>query len=97
MLSKSEKYGTVLTIGPRLKKLIAAGYGNALLWSEKYPDQEESTPDGRGEFQKTREWVETASLEQVFDLWCRGQNLIGFANLLLDAAASFRQIVRGRK
>ena len=94
MLEKSEKFGTVLTIGPRLQKLIDAGVGRKLLWSENYPNQEEATPDGRGEFQRTREWIETASLEQVFDLWLRGNNLIGYAQLLLDTTAAFRKIIR---
>ena len=94
MLKKSLKYGTTLTAGPRLKKLIRAGYGDGLLWSENYPDQEEATQDGRGEFQKTREWIETASLEDLFDLWCRGQNLMGYARVLLKAATVFRRVAK---
>ena len=94
MLKKSVKYGTPLTVGPRLKKLIKAGYGDRLLWSESYPDQEEPTQDGRGEFQKTREWIETASLENLFDLWCRGCNLVGFAGTLLKATTVFRRVVK---
>lgn len=94
MLTKSEMYGTKLTVGPRLKKLLGTRFGEELLWSERYPDQEYATQDGRGEFQKTREWIETASLEDLFDLWCRGQNLIGFAGLLLDATTVFRRVVK---
>jgi len=96
MLTKSEKFGTVLTVGPRLQKLLDEGLGLTLLWSEDYPDQEEATPDGRGEFQHTREWIETASLEKVFDLWCRGHNLIGFSYLLLDSTKKFREIIKDR-
>jgi hypothetical protein len=96
MLDKSEKFGTVLTVGPRLKKLIDAGVGRDLLWSEDYPTQEDAAIDGRGEFQHTREWIETASLEKVFDLWCRGNNLIGYAELLLHATAEFRKVYRGK-
>lgn len=73
MLEKSEKFGTDLTIGPRLKKFVDAGYGYDLLWAENWPEQEEATNDGRGEFQRRREWIETASLEDVFDLWLRGK------------------------
>jgi hypothetical protein len=94
MLKKSEKYGTVLTVGPRLKKLIRSGHADELLWSEIYPDQEEATRDGRGEFQRTREWVESASLEEVFDLWCRGNNLIGYSRKLLRATEVFRKVAR---
>lgn len=94
MLNKSEKFGTVLTVGPRLQKLLDAGVGYRLLWSEDYPDQEESTPDGRGEFQRIREWIETESLERVFDLWCRGNNLIGYSQLLLNATKDFRKIIK---
>jgi hypothetical protein len=96
MLTKSEKFGTVLTVGPRLQKLLDEGLGLTLLWSEDYPNQEEITSDGRGEFQHTREWIETAPLEKVFDLWCRGHNLIGFSYLLLDATKKFREIVKDR-
>lgn len=94
MLDKSVKFGTVLTGGPRLKKFIQAGYGHSLLWSENYPDQERETSDGRGEFQRTRDWIETSSLEDVFDLWCRGQNLVGFASTLLNATAAFKRIIK---
>ena len=94
MLTKSLKYGTTLTVGPRLKKFIKAGYGGGLLWEENYPDQEEPTHDGRGEFQRTREWIEKASLEDLFDLWCRGQNLMGFAGTLLRATTDFRRVVK---
>ena len=97
MLQKSSKYGTVLTVGPRLKKFIAAGYGDGLLWGENYPDQEEPTQNGRGEFQKTREWIERARLEQLFDLWCRGHNLIGYAQTMLRAVPIFRRIAGKRK
>ena len=92
MLNKSKKYGTVLTVGPRLKRLIKCGLEDDLLWGEKYPEQEEPTEDGSGEFQHTRLWIEKASLEVVFDLWCRGQNLIGYSELLLDATEQFRRI-----
>lgn len=92
MLRTSEKFGTALTIGPRLQKLLDVGLGEGLLWEEKYPDQEKPTPDGRGEFQRTREWVETASLENVFDLWLRGNNLIGYAYILLRATTEFQRI-----
>lgn len=95
MLEKSEKFGTVLTVGPRLKRFIAAGMKEQLLWGEKYPGQEEATADGRGEFQRTREWIETASLEDVFDLWCRGQNLIGYAETILDAVKVFNRVCGG--
>ena len=94
MLEKSEKFGTVLTIGPRLQALLDTGYGRGLLWREDYPDQEESTADGCGEFQHQREWIEGASLEDVFDLWCRGQNLINYAYTLLDATQVFRSIIK---
>lgn len=94
MLKKSEKFGTVLTVGPRLKKLIRAGYGDRLLWSEGFPDQEESTNDGRGRFQQTREWIETASLEKVFDLYLRGHNLMGYAEIMLEATTVFRRVVK---
>jgi hypothetical protein len=94
MLNKSTKFGTVLTVGPRLQKLLDAGVGLRLLWSEDYPDHEEATADGRGEFQRTREWIETASLEKVFDLWCRGNNLIGYAHTLLYATAEFRKVYK---
>ncbi len=94
MLTKSEKYGTILTVGPRLQALLDAGWGHGLLWSEEYPDQEEPTRDGRGDFQRTREWIETASVTDVFDLWCRGHNLIGYAQTLLDATETFRRIVK---
>lgn len=94
MLEKSEKFGTVLTIGPRLQKLKDAHLASSLLWKENYPDQEQATSDGRGEFQWTREWVETASLEKVFDLWCRGHNLIGYSEMLLDATKKFRLIYK---
>lgn len=97
MLDKSQKFGTVLTVGPRLKRLTNAGFGDSLLWEENYPDQEKPTADGRGEFQWTREWVETADLEDVFDLWCRGQNLIGFADTLLEACDVFKRICRKKK
>lgn len=97
MLSKSSKYGTALSIGPRLKKFIETGYGHELLWGENYPDQEKETPDGRGEFQMIREWIEVASLEDVFDLWRRGYNLAGFSCVLLRAAAEFRRIVGHEK
>lgn len=53
--------------------------------------------DGRGQFQRTREWVETATLEQLFDLWCWGHNLMGHAAMLLDATAAFRRIVKEGK
>lgn len=96
MLKKSQKFGTVLTVGPRLKKLLAEGFGEGLLWSERFPDQEKASRDGRGEFQNTREWLETASLEDVFDLWCRGQNLVGYARLLLDVTKAFRRICKER-
>lgn len=92
MLTKSEKFGTVLTVGPRLKRFIEMGYAHRLLWSEDYPDQEEKTPDGRGEFQKTREWIETAPLDEVFDLWLRGQNLSGFSEILLRAVPVFTKV-----
>lgn len=92
MLKKSEKFGTILTVGPRLKRLIAAGIGSSILWDEHYPDQERPTQDGRGEFQHTREWLETASLEDVFDLWCRGQNLIGYADTILEVCAIFKRV-----
>jgi hypothetical protein len=94
MLNKSMKFGTVLTVGPRLQKLLDAGVGLRLLWSEDYPDQEEATADGRGEFQRTREWIETASLEKVFDLWCRGNNLIGYAPSLLIVVPLFVKICK---
>lgn len=94
MLEKSEKFGTVLTVGPKLRKLLDAGVGYKLLWEEDYPDQENATPDGRGEFQHTREWIEAASLEDVFDLWCRGNNLIGYAGTLLRATTAFKRIYR---
>lgn len=94
MLKASKRYGTLLTVGPRLKKLIGTGYGAGLLWSENYPDQEDATSDGRGAFQHTREWIETASLEKVFDLWLRGHNLIGYAGLLLNVTTAFRKIVK---
>lgn len=94
MLEKSTKYGTILTVGPRLRKLIRAGVASDLLWSENYPDQEEPTQDERGEFQRTREWIEVAPLEDLFDLWCRGNNLIGYAGKLLRAAEVFRKVAR---
>lgn len=94
MLKKSKKYGTVLTVGPRLQKLLDANVGHNLLWSEDHPGLEEPTLDGRGEFQRTREWIETASLERVFDLWCRGNNLIGYADTLLRATDAFRKIIK---
>lgn len=94
MLDKSEKFGTVLTIGPRLKKFINAGYGNELLWAERFPGQESDTSDGRGEFQNTRELIETAPLEWIFDLWLRGNNLLRYSEVLLKATADFRRIVR---
>ena len=94
MLAKSEKFGTMLTVGKRLKKLLDDGVGYRLLWSEDYPDQEESTPDGRGEFQHTREWIEKASLEDIFDLWLRGNNLIGYAPSILRATKVFREVCK---
>lgn len=93
MLKKSELYGTTLTVGPRLKKLSEAGYSD-ILWSENYPEQEKPTRDGVGEFQKTREWIETAPLEEVFDLWCRGHNLIGYAGLLLKSTDVFKRVCK---
>ena len=96
MLDKSEKFGTVLTVGPKLRKMLDSGFGYGLLWSENYPDQEDSTADGRGEFQRTREWIETASLERVFDLWCRGKNLIGYAQTLLDATTAFKKVFKAK-
>lgn len=96
MLEKSQKFGTVLIVGPRLKKFLAAGVGESLLWRERYPGQEQASRDGRGEFQNTREWIETASLEGVFDLWCRGQNLIDYARILLDVTKAFRRIFEER-
>ncbi len=97
MLEKSEKFGAVLTVGPRLKKFISAGYADSILWDEDYPDQEEATADGRGRFQHTREWLETASLEDVFDLWLRGQNLIGYADTILEAVPVFKRVCEGRE
>lgn len=97
MLDKSAKFRTVLTIGPRLRKFQKAGLAEQLLWEEQYPDQEGETRDGRGDFQRTREWIEQAPLQEVFDLWCRGQNLIGYSALLLDATAAFRSICREAK
>jgi hypothetical protein len=94
MIKKSQLFGTQLTVGPRLKKFIRSGYGDPLLWEEGYPDQEEATADGRGEFQRTREWIEKAPLEDVFDLWCRGQNLCGFADTILKTVKTFRRIVK---
>jgi hypothetical protein len=94
MLQKSQKFGTTLTIGPRLQALIDQGLGLGLLWEENYPDQEESTSDGRGEFQRTREWIEKATLTQVFDLWLRGHNLIGYSSLLLDATKIFQKVIK---
>jgi hypothetical protein len=91
-----QKFGTDLTVGPRLKRLIAAGLGD-VLWEEHYPDQEKPTRDGRGEFQHTREWIETAPLEDVFDLWLRGKNLIGFAGTLLHATDKFKKICKPTK
>jgi hypothetical protein len=97
MLNKSEKFGTELTIGPRLQKLLDTGIGHTLLWNEDYPDQEEPTSDGRGRFQYTREWIETASLDKLFDLWCRGHNLLGYAELLLTATREFRKVFNDEK
>lgn len=92
MLKKSVKFGTKLTIGPRLKAFAKLDIADQLLWEENHPNQEEPTNDGRGEFQRTREWIETATIEQVFDLWCRGQNLMGYAETLLDVTSTFRQV-----
>jgi hypothetical protein len=94
MIENSKLYGTKLTVGPRLKKLLRERYGYELLWEEKYPDQENPTSDGRGEFQNTREWIETAKLEDVFDLWLRGRNLVGYSGLLLHAVTTFRKVIR---
>lgn len=96
MLQKSDKFGTILTVGPRLKRLMSAGMGDSVLWDEAYPDQEKPTRDGRGEFQHTREWIETANLEEVFDLWCRGQNLVGYAGTILEACAVFKKIFKAK-
>jgi|SRR5271157_322725 len=94
MLKKSQRFGTALTVGPRLQQFIDAGYGDSLLWSEGWPDQEEETHDGRGEFQRTRLWIESAPLEQLFDLWCRGNNLIGYAGTILGAVKTFHRVFR---
>lgn len=92
MLKKSKKFGTVLTVGPRLKKFIAADLGDAILWSENYPEQEKPTHDGRGEFQHTREWIETAPLDALFDVWCRGQDFVGYADTILETVEVFNRI-----
>lgn len=97
MLKKSEKFGTRLTVGTKLKRLARMGLADELLWEEKYPEQEKETRDGRGKFQHTREWIEKASLEQVFDLWCRGRNLIGFAGIMLRATKNFRKVFGARE
>jgi hypothetical protein len=97
MLEKSEKFGTVLTVGPRLQKLIDADVGEDLLWGEDYPEQEKETRDGRGEFQMIREEIETDSLERVFDLWCRGENLLEYAERLLFATQEFRKVFENEK
>jgi len=94
MLKKSEKFGTELIVGPRLKKFIRAGYGDALLWKEKYPTHEYATNDGRGEFWHTREMIENETLEKVFDLYLRGQDLMGFSEKLLKATKEFRRICK---
>ena len=91
MLTRSKKFGTVLSVGPRLGRLANVGLADDLLWEERYPDQEKPSSDGKGEFQQTREWIETAPLELVFDLWCRGHNLIGYARSLLYATSEFRK------
>lgn len=92
MLKSSVKFGTELTVGPRLQKLVDAGYSN-ILWEENYPNQEDATNDGRGQFQHTRESIEIATLSEVFDLWCRGQDLSGYSDMLLHATATFRKAI----
>ena len=79
-------------LGSRGRALRKIGILSEILWSERYPDQE-----GPGEFVRTRKWLETASLEGVFDLWCRGQNLIGFAEYILRRVDQIRKVCKERR
>lgn len=72
----------------RLKQLEKEGLLRELLWEERYPDQEPRP----GYFKWHREWLETAPLEEVVDLWLRGQNLIGFAGKMIHGIETLREI-----
>lgn len=76
---------TKLMLGPRGKRLQKAGLIRSLLWRERY--KEEYT----GYFQEQRDWLETASVVGILDLWCRGNNLIGFTDSIIDAVDGIRK------
>lgn len=78
-----------LPLGERGQKLKRLGLLSELLWEEQYPDQE----DFPGYFRKHREWLETASVEELLEYWCRGQNISGFGPHILEAVDGIRKAV----
>lgn len=72
----------------RLEKLDELQILDDLLWEEGF---KEIYP---GYFDKLRERIETMDERELMDLWCRGQNLIGFADSILDAVDSIREAIR---
>lgn len=75
----------------RLKKLEKMGILEEFLWEEQY---DEPRP---GYFARLREEIETMSEEDLFDLWCRGQNLMGYASLILRRVDQLRKVMRGKQ
>lgn len=76
--------------GPRALAFRQTGMLHNLFWDHLgYPEQSEPA-----EVERDLRRIETEDLEKVFDRWCRGQNLPGFASSIISALDAIRKVVK---
>lgn len=82
------KTTTAPQLGPRGKYLRRVGVLGQILWHEQYPE------DFPGHFAQDRQRIETETVEQLLDRWCRGNNLIGYAGPILETVDILRKAAK---
>jgi hypothetical protein len=76
---------TEKTIAQKLNEL---GLLQDIMWHERYKE------DRPGEFQRDRSRLENESVEEVFDRWLRGHNIMGYAGTIMSVLDDIRKVVK---
>jgi hypothetical protein len=73
------------TDSKRVASLKSSGVYRKIMWHEEF---KENHP---GYFERNRADIESETVEQLLDRWCRGNNLVGFAPSILNAVDAIRK------
>jgi len=72
----------------RVEKFEKTGLLSEILWEERFKE------DRPGYFAANRQWLETATEQEIFDQWLRGQNIVGYSEIIANALDEIRKVVR---